>query len=211
MRSFWRLGKWRGIPISLHWSVFIGVVWFYFQTRSLSATAISLGAFVFLLLAHELGHAAVARLRHVQVYGIELFIFHGTCSHEAPYDELDDVLIAWGGVAAQFVVLLVALNMDMLFASSFYTHRLISPLLSVFIEANIVIMIVNLIPVAPLDGATAWRALPLFARWVKRMPWMAGVRKAREKSARGRRINAQSERTVVDIADKLKKRNNGRP
>ena len=209
MRSFWRLGRWRGVPISLHWSVFIGIVWFYYQSGSLVSTSIAFGAFFLLLLAHELGHAAVAQWRNVEVNGIELFVLHGICRTEEPYYELDDVLIAWGGVAAQFVVLLVALGADLFFAPSFYTYRLISPLLSVFIEANIVIMLVNLIPVAPLDGATAWRALPLLAKRIKRTSWVASLRNAR-KSARDKTINAHSERVVVDIVDKLKKRNSSK-
>jgi len=95
MRSTWRLGKWRDIPIVLHWTVFLGLPWFYYQTRSVAATAISFAAFFFLLIAHELGHALVARWRNVPVGHIQLFFIHGSCTHDEPYDEEDDVLIAW--------------------------------------------------------------------------------------------------------------------
>ncbi|HVJ30758.1 MAG TPA: Zn-dependent protease, partial [Gammaproteobacteria bacterium] len=82
MRSSWRLGQWRGVPISLHWTVFIGIPWFYYETRSLAGTAIAFVAFCFLILIHELGHAAVARWRGVEVESIRLFFIHGTCTTE---------------------------------------------------------------------------------------------------------------------------------
>src|SRR5512138_70718 len=98
MGPIWRIGKWRGIPISLHWTVLFGLPWFYYQGKNVPATAISFTAFLFLLLAHELGHAAVALWRNVEVCEIQLFFIHGLCWHDEPYHEQDDVLIAWGGV-----------------------------------------------------------------------------------------------------------------
>jgi stage IV sporulation protein FB len=208
MRGTWRLAQWRGIPISLHWTVFIGIPWFYYQTRGVADTAISFAALFFLLLAHELGHAAVARWRHVEVYRIQLFFIHGTCSHAEPYYEEDDVLIAWGGVAAQLAVLVIALGADLLLAAlSPYAYYLASPLLRVLIETNLLIMILNLIPVAPLDGAKAWRALPLLGEWAKQKSWGVRLRElfAARKKARDRKIEAKSERITADIIDKLKK------
>jgi Zn-dependent protease len=209
MRSSWRLGQWRGIPISLHWTVFIGIPWFLYQTRSLLGTGIAFVAFFFLLLAHELGHAAVAMWRRVEVHEIQLFIFHGYCAHEPPDYELDDVLIAWGGVAAQFVLLVIALAADLLLATaSPLALVLVSPLLHVLIATNIIIMVVNLIPVAPLDGAKAWRIVPILAEWAKETSWAQKLRrrKAARETARAKKLEAESERVAADIIDKLKKR-----
>ena len=208
MRSSWRLGQWRGIPISLHWTVFIGIAWFYYQTRSLADTAIAFVAFFFLILVHELGHAAVARWRGIEVESIRLFFIHGTCTTEEPEYELDDVLIAWGGVAAQFAVLVIAFSVDLLFSTfSPLAHAIASPVLRVLIETNLFIMIVNLIPVAPFDGAKAWRILPLLREWWEQTPLATGLRRrsaAREK-ARTKKLEAKSERIAADIIDKLKK------
>lgn len=209
MRSRWHLGRWRGIPISLHWTVFIGIPWFLYQTRSFGDTAIAFFAFFLLLLAHELGHAAVALWRQVEVHEIQLFFLHGHCSHEPPDYELDDVLIAWGGVAAQFVVLVIALGADVLLATlSPFAGTLASPLLQVFIGTNAFIMIVNLIPVAPLDGAKAWRIVPLLAEWARETSWAHRLRrrKAARETARTKKLEADSERIAADIIDKLKKR-----
>ena len=84
MRARWHLGQWRGIPISLHWTVFIGIAWFLYQTRNLVDTGVAFVAFCVLLLLHELGHAAVALSRRVEVHEIQLFFLHGTCTHDLP-------------------------------------------------------------------------------------------------------------------------------
>jgi Zn-dependent protease len=208
MRSSWRLGRWRGVPISLHWTVFIGLPWFYYETRGFADTAIAFVGFFFLILIHELGHAAVARWRGVEVESIRLFFIHGTCSTEEPDYELDDVLIAWGGVAAQFVVLVVAFGAGLLLPTvSPLAHGLASSLLRVLTEVNLFIMIVNLIPIAPFDGAKAWRILPILREWWEQTSWATALRRrsvAREK-ARTEKLEAASERIAADIIDKLKK------
>jgi Zn-dependent protease len=209
MRSSWRLGQCRGIPISLHWTVFIGIAWFYYQTQSLGDTAVAFFAFCFLLLIHEIGHAAVALWRRVEVHEIRLFFLHGHCLVEQPEYELDDVLIAWGGVAAQLVVLVVALASDVLLAAASPEARVLaSPLLRVFIATNIFMMIFNLLPLASFDGAKAWRILPILADWAKETSWGHKWRRRRaaRETARTKKLEADSERIAADIIDKLKKR-----
>jgi len=137
--------------------VLLALPWFYYQTRSVSATAIACVAFSFLMVVHELGHAAVARWRNVEVDGIQLYFIHGLCTHEEPYHEEDDVLIAWGGVAAQFIVLVIAFGASLLLAAfAPFAYRLAAPLFRVLVQTNLLIIVINLIPVAPLDGAKAW-------------------------------------------------------
>jgi Zn-dependent protease len=209
MRSSWRLGQWRGIPISLHWTVFIGIAWFFYQTRSVVDTGLAFVAFTFLLLVHELGHAAVALWRQVEVHNIQLYFLHGRCSHELPEYELDDVLIAWGGVAAQLVVLVVALGANVVLAMlSPVALGLASPLLHVFVATNAFIMIFNLLPIASFDGAKAWRILPILADWAKETSWGHEWRRRRaaRETARTKKLEADSERIAADIIDKLKKR-----
>jgi Zn-dependent protease len=209
MRARWQLGQWHGVPISLHWTVFIGIPWFLWQTRSLVDTGVAFVAFFFLLLAHELGHAAVARWRRVEVDHIQLFFLHGYCAHEPPDYELDDVLIAWGGVVAQLAVLVIAFGADVLLATfAPVAQVLVSPLLRVLIGTNAFIIIFNLIPVAPLDGAKAWRILPILAEWAKETSWAHKWRRrtAARETARAKKLEAESERIAADIIDKLKKR-----
>ena len=208
MRSTWRLGRWRGVPITLHWTVLLALPWFYYQTRSFTATAIACVAFFFLLVVHELGHAAVARWRNVAVERIQLYFIHGLCTHDEPYYEEDDVLIAWGGVAAQLVVLVVAFAANLLLpASTPFAYEVAAPLFGVLIQTNLLMMVINLIPVAPLDGAKAWRVLPLLRERAQRTSWAAVLRKlsAARGRARNRKLEAKAERITADIIDKLKK------
>lgn len=208
MRSTWQLGNWRDVPIDLHWTVLIGLPWLFYQTRSVADTLVGFVAFFLLLLAHELGHAAVAHWRHVEVQHIRLFFIHGLCVHDEPYHEEDDISIAWGGVAAQLAVLIAAAAASLLLATFAPSARLLAaPLFDVLIEINLVIMVVNLLPVAPLDGAKAWRALPLLREWWRETAWALRLRQradARAK-ARARQLESESERIAADIIDRLKK------
>lgn len=208
MRSTWRLGHWRGIPVTLHWTVLLGLPWFYYQTRSVQGTAVAFVAFSFLLMAHELGHAIVAMWRNVRVVRIQLLFLHGLCTHEEPYYEEDDVLIAWGGVAAQLVVIVMALAASVVVAAASPISRAaMDPLFRVLIETNLWIMILNLLPIAPLDGAKAWRALPILREWARQSSWTASLRRllaARER-ARAEKLEAKSEQIAADIIDRLKK------
>ena len=209
MRSIWRFGKWRGIPIAVHWTVLLGLPWLYFfHSRSIPAIAVAFAAFVFLLLAHELGHAAVAMWRHVPVGNIQLFFIHGYCTHDAPYDEEDDVLIAWGGVGAQLVVLVIAVCAQALVATfSPAAAAVLAPLFRVLVETNLWIMVFNLIPVPPLDGAKAWRALPLLRERFPQLSWATIRRRwcGARKRARDQQLEAESERIAGDIIERLKK------
>jgi len=208
MRWTWRFGHWRGIPVTLHWTVLLGLPWFFYQTRSIQATAVAFVAFSFLLMAHEFGHAIVAMWRNVRVVRIQLLFLHGLCTHEEAYYEEDDVLIAWGGVAAQLVVLVLASAASVVVAAaSPIAREVMAPLFRVFIETNLFIMILNLIPIAPFDGAKAWRALPLLREWARQSSWTASLRRflgARD-SARAKKLEAKSEQIAADIIDRLKK------
>jgi len=127
-------------------------------------------AYFVLLLIHEIGHAIVANLRHSAVSRIEIYPIHGMC-HYVPNISEDEAFVAWGGVLAQFAVagVVVAIvnvtggtrinGLDIAFAVLGY----ISP----------IIAIVNLLPVRPLDGAKAWRIVPIF--------WRGAVRRLRRK------------------------------
>ena len=160
-KGAWLIGRWKDVPVFFHWTILLWIPWFYLvQNRSVVWIALSFPAFVLLLAAHEFGHAIAARRRKVHVVAIKLYVMHGTCEHAHPDYEDDHILIAWGGVLAQFVILIAALAL-------YYAVQLISaaaldflaPLFFVFIKANLWMAALNLIPVSPLDGYLAWRIL----------------------------------------------------
>ncbi len=207
-QGLWQLARWKGVPILLHWSVLLGLVWFGFRYQRLVPTLLTFFGFFALLLVHELGHAIAARSRNVHVFGIRLYLLHGLCSHAQPHRERDDVFIAWGGVLAQGVVLVLAFLVKPILTMVFPTTELVlAPLFRVLITGNALMIVINLLPVAPLDGHKAWRVLrPLrstlssrFRRGIARLKRVPHARKSRATSK-------DAESNVVDLLERIRKK-----
>lgn len=204
--GYLRAGQWKKIPLFFHWTILLWVPWCAFQGKTTLWVALSLPAFVALLAAHEFGHAIAARRKRVKVTAIKLYLLHGLCEHEEPYYESDHVFIAWGGVAAQVVVLLLALPLDYLTTLALPELRFIfAPWFYVLINANCMIAAFNLLPIPPLDGYVAWRAIPLLknayfpllrVRW-RTLKNMLNFRKRRE-------MVKESEKLAEALIDRLK-------
>jgi membrane-associated protease RseP (regulator of RpoE activity) len=77
----------------------------------------------------------------------------------------------------------------------------------VLIQTNLFIIVFNLIPIAPLDGAKAWRAVPLLRERAQQTSWAASVRKvvAAHRAAREKKLEAKAARVAGDIIERLKK------
>jgi stage IV sporulation protein FB len=182
--GFYQLGRIRGAPIRFHWSVLVGVLFF---TGFRFAPAAWLG-FVALILLHELGHAAMVLRYGKRVNGIDVLGFGGVCRWSGDATPWQRAVIAWGGVLAQLV----------LFAGTFAViHLTVGPvtrfgaeLAAVFTETNLWLAGINLLPVPPLDGGTAWSIVPLLkARWRARG------------ASRGRREQAAKELRRIEQID----------
>ena len=159
-KNHWQLGAWRGVPIALHWTVLIVFVWLYLFFWDILATVIASAAFFVLLVVHELGHAAVLRWKKVDVESITFYGLHGTTEY-AWASAANEILIAWGGVAAQLVVLLLALAVSYVpgISSTPVVATIAGPVLFVFIKLNLFLMIVALLPIGPFDGRRAWAVI----------------------------------------------------
>ena len=207
-KQYFALGKWKRVPVSVHWTIFLWLPWYYIQQKNLLGIFPSFVAFVALLTAHEFGHAIVAKSRRVKVYAIKLFLMHGQCEHEEPYYEKDDVFIAWGGVLAQLAILLVALACErvIVFLPPL-AYDIIQPIFFTFINVNVAIIVFNLIPVPPLDGAKAWRVIPLLT--ARRIPLIKlNIRRIKDAfNFRQRKaMKNKSERVAAELLDRLKKK-----
>lgn len=206
--GFLKFGKWKQVPFYFHWTVLLWIPWYWWARGSFVWAVITLLAYLFLLLAHELGHAVVARMQRVKVYAIRLYVLHGQCEHEEPYYERDDLFIAWGGVLAQLCVLAIAVaakySVRFLFPAG---EQILEPVLFVFIDANILIGAFNLIPVAPLDGHKAWRVLlPAWNAFLSRSKRATrNVRRALTVKRR-RAIEIESQQATAELLDRLKKK-----
>lgn len=155
------IGRWRGAPIKLHWSIPIAAV----ILSGFRWSPGSLLGFTILVVLHELGHAIVVALCRHRVVAVEVTGLGGVCRWSGNATPFEESLIAWGGVLAQLVVWIAA-ELWLSFGGgprSLFTAEM----LGVFTETNLWLMAVNLIPVEPLDGARAWR---IFQSWNDRGP-----------------------------------------
>ena len=210
-QNHWQLGRWLRIPVSMHWTVLIAVVWLYLFFWDLLATAIASVAFFGLLVAHEFGHVAVLRWRKIAVDSIELNGLHGRTSH-AWASPANQILVAWGGVGAQLAVLLVAAAaaalLDM--RSLPLLAVIAGPMLFVFIKLNVVLMIVALLPLGPFDGHAAWQVIPWLRKTLgKRRRPSTVVEMFPEKKLspqKRRELEERSTQAAAELMDKLAKK-----
>ncbi len=202
--GFLKLGTWRNVPLFFHWTLLLWVPLYWSRFGSVLWAMVTFAAFAALVLVHEMGHAAIANWRGLPVFAMRFHILGGECEHAGASREQDGVWVAWGGVLAQFCILVAALVAQYL-AASFHVHsEWLQGLLFVFINANLVLIAINLIPVPPLDGHTAWRVIPLL--W-KKLRSGNGQVPGPLKTARKQRaaaLDAQS--LAAGFRDKVRKR-----
>ncbi len=167
--NYFQLGKWKRIPVSMHWTVLISFVWIYLWMQDLLATVIASATLFVLLLAHEFGHVLALRRRNITVESIALYGLHGktSCGYARPADE---IFVAWGGVFAQLVLLALALALRLSIGTTANATlaTIVGPVLWVLINVNIVLMIIALLPIGPFDGRAAWKVIPRFRAVLRR-------------------------------------------
>jgi len=112
-------------------------------------------SFLIIIVLHELGHAVAIKASGLGVLGIDLTGIGGKCRWRGRASELERAWIAWCGVLAQSFLLCAALLARAIWGTPRgHAGMLLS---EAFVGINVWIMILNLIPVPPLDGAEAWR------------------------------------------------------
>lgn len=155
------LGSFSGIPVRIHWSVVVLGLVFGAQLADrygALGAGITLVAFLASILAHELGHALVARRYGVHTDSIQLWALGGVAQldRESPTPRADG-LIAVAGPATSLAIGAVAIGtavgLNALDAPS-------SPieLLAWLGAINVLLAVFNLLPGAPLDGGRVLRA-----------------------------------------------------
>ncbi len=148
-----------GGEVRIHWAILFTAAYLYWQRmhRPLDAVTAILCYFSVILL-HEAGHAFVARRLGYKVWSIELHFAHGLCRFDTPHNLKDHAIIAWGGVLAQLL-----LAAPIMAAVYFFPAKGI-PILGTaayFLGYySALLVVINLLPIRPLDGAIAWRLVP---------------------------------------------------
>jgi len=150
-RGYLTVGRLRGIPIRLHWTIPLGALLFSGFTF---APAFWIGFFL-LVLIHELGHATVVRAYGHQVLKVDVTGFGGLCHWFGSASRMERGAIAWGGVLAQLGLYVATLLVLLLTGGAHARWSL--ELASVWTGTNLWIIGLNLLPFPPLDGAEAWR------------------------------------------------------
>lgn len=147
------LGRLRGVPIRLHLTAFVVP---FVLARGIPDPWFVAEYFAIVLL-HEFGHAVVAWARGVRVIEIRMHGLGGECEHEGGR-AIDMQAIAWGGVLAQAWLGLALATLLRLADAGWVPLDLgaIRELESVAFW-NLSLAVLNLLPIPPLDGATAWK------------------------------------------------------
>ena len=182
--GFWTPGRLGGVPIRLHWSLPVGALVF---GRFDWVPGFWLGFFV-LILVHELGHAFLVKRRGLSIREVRIHGMGGVCMHEAG-TRYDHAIIAWGGVLAQLLVLLVPAYLVWRFVA-LPPSPFLAELFSALIYTNLLLAAFNLLPVGGLDGATAWQ-LPRL--WRARR---TGTRRESTRRVSTRRVSSDPPRTA---------------
>ena len=212
-RGYLQIGRWRGAPVLVHWSTPIGA--FVFGRFQL-VPAFWLG-YVALVLLHELGHAWFVRRYKAKVLQVEVHALGGLCTWQGTTTAIQRSLIAWGGVVAQFLAFLV--TQAILAIEGPPPNDAMAQLAYLFTHINLWIIAINLLPVAPLDGAAAWRLFPLLLQRQRARADRAAIAKhqaaVRDSKAKLREADAMEEEEVVpprelervadDVLSRLKK------
>lgn len=155
-----------GIPIRIHWTFFLFLIWIIFSSENGISDGFSEALFIISIfvcvLLHELGHALTARRFGIGTQDITLYPIGGVALLNREAEPRQEFFIAIAGplvnVAIAFLVypLLSTVNGEysLLYVSeaplSFYDRLFI---------VNIVLVIFNMIPAYPMDGGRVVRAL----------------------------------------------------
>ena len=146
------VARWKGTPIRVHWSTPIGMLVF---GRFAFVPGFWLG-YLLLVGLHELGHAYLSRRVGLEAHAIEIHALGGQCRYGgysvSPWQR---AVVAWGGVLAQAVLLVLAAMAVLVMPVP--SSGFVAELLSALLWTNVYLIGLNLIPIAPLDGAEAWK------------------------------------------------------
>lgn len=143
------VGRFRGAPVRVHVATPIGF-WFF---CGFSFAPIAWTAFFLLILAHEIGHALLVKKYRLSILSVDVNPLGGACVWSGYADGTTRAKIAWGGVLAQGVILLVtSILVGVVPPSPTW-----SEVVGVWTGTNLVLIALNLLPIAPLDGAEAWK------------------------------------------------------
>ncbi len=166
------IGRWRGVPLRMHVLTPLGALLF---TGFRLEPGAWLG-FLVLIVLHEMGHAAWVMRYGRRVASIDLHAYGGVCRWSGEVTGFQRSVIAWGGVMVQAMVFGLTTCAVALFGRP--SGVFLRELVNVLTTTNLWLMVLNLIPLRPLDGAEAWKIVGELRR--RGPPSMGGPRGQRD-------------------------------
>ncbi len=196
MNSSIQMGKIMGIPVRLHWTFLVVILFIAWAFASTSvpifgipygfgavepasvrwAYSLAFAVLLFVCVAlHELGHSYIARRNGIEIRSITLYFFGGVASmEEIPRNPRLELQMASAGPIISGIIgvacILVAQSVTLLGRGN--------PIITFFWTLgfiNIILMVFNLLPAFPMDGGRVLRA------WLAtRMSYTAATRRAAE-------------------------------
>ena len=138
-----------GIPIRVTFS-FLLLLGFALLAMGGLQGVVAIVAVFAMVLAHELGHALVARKFNVPILGIDLHFFGGAAKlAHLPTSPREEILIAAAGPAVSFALALLSFGLFMI--SDVWVLRWLATI-------NFMLGAFNLLPALPMDGGRIFRA-----------------------------------------------------
>lgn len=156
-----KIGQIRGVDTYVHWTVFlVAAIILAGVLHRPGFTLLGLAAYWGVLIIHETGHLIAAQKLGCQVFSIEIYPIFGITRFGTPWSRLDHCVIAWAGVLAQAIVALPLVTWVAVFGyTRFEAVNMLFAILGFF---SLGVAAFNLLPKAPLDGATAWGIFSAF-------------------------------------------------
>lgn len=155
-----------GARLHIHWSALVvaGLV-LGIYIRQPAHALIGVCAYFCVILLHEAGHALVAKRLGYWPTDIYLSFIHGVCVYEQPDTLRGAATVAWGGVLAQLAIAIPLIVLVQ--ATPLGSVPLIPVAASILGYLSLMVALFNLAPARGLDGALAWKLIPMLLRDVR--------------------------------------------
>ncbi len=175
-----KIGKIFGIPVKVHFTFLLILVWGAFNfggsAGPLYGVVVTLALFVLVFL-HELGHSLAAMYYGIAVKDITLLPIGGVARLERmPERPIRELVVAIAGpmvnvalalLLAPLLALIMAIQSASLSMNALFSPGLVG-LLTFLLGANVSLVVFNMIPAFPLDGGRVFRAfLGFFTSYAK--------------------------------------------
>jgi Zn-dependent protease/predicted transcriptional regulator len=188
MKATYKIGQIRGIAVSVHWTFLLFLGWvillnFFagFHAEEIIWTILLLISVFFCILAHELGHALMARYFGVQATGIILLPIGGVANVQTfPRKPRQELLITLAGPMVNLTIALVLL----LFLHPYKAYWDDTENIGVVNQGNFLfqlqvinmaLALFNLIPAFPMDGGRILRSLLALRMNVVKATQISGI------------------------------------